>query len=184
MANHPPGLYCELKSWTPHPIDGARDKPTTNRRIMKNKKMQMLLSLAVMSMLVVLPAPAQTLKPGRPPIYPPQPAPVQPAPVQPAPVQPAPETPAPGAPNPAPDQPGIPNPSQPPPVLPKTVPPAPMLPAAPMVPAAPHHPAPPNAPAAPGHPLPHVMPTLTNDSPGAPHRIVIPPHLLPEASRG
>ena len=80
---------------------------------MKNKNMWTLLSsLAVMSMLVVLNTSGQTLKPGRPPMYPTQPGPTQTAPTQPAPVQPGqPVQPAQPV---QPMQPGQPIPDQPP----------------------------------------------------------------------
>jgi hypothetical protein len=45
---------------------------------MNNKNMRTLLALMVMCMIVVLNTSGQTLKPGRPPMYPPQPGPTQP----------------------------------------------------------------------------------------------------------
>ena len=55
---------------------------------MKSKNVRMLLLLTIMSMIVVLNVPGQTLKSGPPPVQPTQPAPTQPVPTQPAPTQP------------------------------------------------------------------------------------------------
>src|ERR1039458_9619286 len=68
-------------------------------KIMKSKNVRMLLALTIISMIVVLNTPGQTLKPGRPPMLP-QPGPSQPVPTQPAPVIPAPVTPDPAQPAP------------------------------------------------------------------------------------
>src|ERR1035441_7712873 len=79
---------------------------------MKSKNVRMLLSLTIMSMVVVLNIPGQTLTPVRPPVQPIQPAPAQPMPAKPAPVIPEPVIPGPA--QPAPVQPGQPiRPGQP-----------------------------------------------------------------------
>lgn len=57
---------------------------------MKSKKVRMLLSLAIMSMIVVLNVPGQIIKPVQTPGQPAQPAPSQPLPTQPVPVIPGP----------------------------------------------------------------------------------------------
>src|ERR1035437_6997520 len=112
---------------------------TNNKKekIMKIKTLRMLLSLTIMSMIVVLNSPGQTLKPGRPPMQP-----IQPAPSQPAPPQPMPVIPAPVIPNPAP-----------------TVPFQPGQPVQPAQPGQPFHPA------QPGQLVPNQPPVFTNQPP-------------------
>ena len=109
----------------PEHLGGDETQTIKRGKFMKSKTVRMLLSLTIMSMIVVLNSPGQTLKPGRPPMQPIQPAPSQPMPVIPEPVipNPAPTVPfQPGQPvQPAqpgqpfqPAQPGQPVPNQPP----------------------------------------------------------------------
>src|SRR5450631_7512 len=91
-------------------------RPGTNNQtetLMKIKTMRTLLSVTMMSLLVILNAPAQTLKKGGPPMSPIQPPQTQPAPVNPAPVNPMPVTPNPVQPDVVPATPVIPTPVQP-----------------------------------------------------------------------
>src|SRR5450759_1904476 len=105
----------------PEHLGGDETQTIKRGKVMKSKTVRTLLSLTIMSMIVVLNSPGQTLKPGRPPMQP-----IQPAPSQPAPPQPMPVIPEPVIPNPAPTvpfqpgqpvqpaQPGQPVPNQPP----------------------------------------------------------------------
>src|ERR1035437_1030905 len=105
----------------PEHLGGDETQTIKRGKFMKSKTVRTLLSLTIMSMIVVLNSPGQTLKPGRPPMQPIQPAPSQLAPPQPAPVIPAPVIPAPAQPAPVqpihtvqPAQPVQPAPNQPP----------------------------------------------------------------------
>src|SRR5664279_2841579 len=99
----------------------TKHKQPNGKKIMKSKNMRTLLSLTVMSMIVVLNTPGQTLKPGRPPLQPTQPTqpvPTQPVPTQPVPTQPVPTQPVPTQPVPTQPVPTQPMPTQPMPAIP------------------------------------------------------------------
>lgn len=126
---------------------------------MKNKITRTLLSATLMSLLVDLPAPAQTLKPGGPPVAP-YAAPIQPLPSQPMPSNPVPALANPIAPRIIPGLPVGPKPVQPKIALALPVPPDPLHPGKSPKSPAPLTPIPP--PSVRGQPEPPILPTATN----------------------
>src|ERR1019366_3482673 len=118
----------------PEHLGGDETQTTKRGKFMKSKTVRTLLSLTIMSMIVVLNTPGQTLKPERSPMQPIQPVPLQSAPPQPMPVIP---------------KPVIPNP-------------APTVPFQPGQPVQSAQPGQPFQPAQPGQPVPNQPPVFTN----------------------